>query len=63
MTDIKPKKITKAELLRRIRDLKDQQFEVLEPVTSKNLSQLVSLVRKPATEDTYITLVTIRCPI
>jgi hypothetical protein len=61
MKDSKPKIITKAVLLTRIRDLKKQQFQGFEPVTIKNLPRLLNLLRKPANEDTYITMVTIKC--
>jgi hypothetical protein len=57
MNDLKSHRISKLDLLSRIRDLKDKHFEVLEPVTAENINRLLPLLRKASSEHAYSSLV------
>jgi hypothetical protein len=56
---IKPK-VTKKEIIRKIQDSTDSNVFIYEPISTSSLSELVSLLRKLFTFNSYLSIIVVR---
>ncbi len=57
---MKATKQTKTDLLTLIRESKQTQFEVIEPVTPETVGKILPMLKKEAGQSAYLTVIVIR---
>lgn len=53
-------KVTKKEIIKRIQDSTDSNVFIYEPVSTSSLSELVSILRKLFTFNSYLSIIVVR---
>jgi hypothetical protein len=59
MNDLKPQKISKNDLLKRLRETNQPHFEVIEPVTDGSLTRLLGFLRRHTAQNSYVSIITL----
>ena len=57
---MKATKQTKNDLMNLIRESKQPQFEVIEPVTPETMGKILPMLKKEAAQSAYLTVIVIR---